>query len=83
MKLKKLLWVLLEAGTPITDVKFLKSIKTYFKAFCTSNPATIAIVVGREAAQTPSFFNVFSSPAATTSGGAHCNDIYVIKICFE
>jgi hypothetical protein len=45
---------------------------TYFKAFCTRNPATIPMVVGRLAAHTPSFFNVFSSILeATINGGAH------------
>ena len=40
--------------------------------FCTNNPAMIPIVVGNDAAQTPSFFNVFSSiPWAVTNGGAH------------
>ena len=40
--------------------------------FCTRKPATMPIVVGRLAAQTPSLFSVFSSmPEATTSGGAH------------
>ena len=40
--------------------------------FCTSRPATTPMVVGSDAAHTPSFFNVFSSiPDATTSGGAH------------
>ena len=36
-------------------------------------PAVIPIVVGREAAHTPSLLRVFSSiPVATISGGAHC-----------
>ena len=40
--------------------------------FCTSIPATIPMVVGSDAAHTPSRFNVFSSiPDATTSGGTH------------
>ena len=40
--------------------------------FCTKSPAVIPMVVGKDAAQTPSRFNVFSSvPSATTSGGAH------------
>jgi len=40
--------------------------------FCTKNPATIAIVVGKLAAQTPSRFKVLSSVfVATISGGAH------------
>ena len=30
------------------------------RVFCTSSPATTAMVVGREAAHTPSRFNVFS-----------------------
>ena len=39
--------------------------------FCTKNPATIPIVVGKLAAQTPSRLSVFSSiPEATTKGGA-------------
>ena len=39
--------------------------------FWTRNPAMIPMVVGREAAQTPSFFSVFSSILeATTRGGA-------------
>lgn len=38
--------------------------------FCTSSPATMPMVVGRLAAQTPSLFSVRSSmPEATTSGG--------------
>lgn len=49
-----------------------KDIRCYFSAFCTSSPATTPMVVGREAAHTPSFFSVFSSiPDATTNGGAH------------
>ena len=48
------------------------SLCTYFRVFCTRNPATIPIVVGRDAAQTPSLFNVLSSIfEATTRGGAH------------
>ena len=44
----------------------------HLRVFCTSSPATTAMVVGREAAHTPSRFNVFSSiPDATTSRGAH------------
>ena len=44
----------------------------YFSTFCTKNPATIPIVVGKLAAQTPSRFRVFSSIfEATTKGGAH------------
>ena len=44
----------------------------HLRVFCTSSPATTAMVVGREAAHTPSRFSVFSSiPDATTSGGAH------------
>ena len=40
------------------------------RVFCTSSPATTAMVVGREAAHTPSRFNVFSSiPDATTREG--------------
>ena len=47
--------------------------RTYFRVFCTKRPATTAMVVGRDAAHTPSLFNVFSSiPDATTNGGAHC-----------
>jgi hypothetical protein len=47
-------------------------IPAYLRTFCTRNPATIPIVVGNEAAQTPSRFNVFSSIfSATTNGGAH------------
>ena len=43
----------------------------YFKVFCTSKPATIPIVVGKLAAQTPSLLRVFSSMLeATTKGGA-------------
>ncbi len=46
---------------------------TNLRAFCTSIPATTAMVVGKDAAHTPSLFRVFSSiPDATTSGGAHC-----------
>ena len=42
----------------------------YLREFCTSKPATMPIVVGRLAAQTPSRFRVRSSiPDATTSGG--------------
>ena len=45
---------------------------THFNVFCTKNPATTAIVVGKLAAHTPSRFNVFSSVfVATTRGGAH------------
>lgn len=44
----------------------------YLSAFCTSRPATIPIVVGSDAAHTPSRLSVFSSmPDATMSGGAH------------
>ena len=40
---------------------------TYLKVFCTKRPATTAMVVGRDAAHTPSLFNVFSSiPDVTT-----------------
>lgn len=47
---------------------------THFSEFCTSNPAMTAIVVGSDAAHTPSRFKLFSSiPEATTRGGAHCN----------
>ena len=47
-------------------------LQAYLRTFCTRNPATIPIVVGNEAAQTPSRFNVFSSMfSATTNGGAH------------
>jgi hypothetical protein len=36
------------------------------------NPATIPIVVGRDAAQTPSRLSVFSlTPVATINGGIH------------
>mmetsp|Transcript_13556 Transcript_13556/g.50754 ORF Transcript_13556/g.50754 Transcript_13556/m.50754 type:complete len:204 (+) Transcript_13556:190-801(+) len=43
-----------------------------FRLFCTSIPATMPIVVGSDAAHTPSRFSVFSSiPLATTSGGTH------------
>ena len=52
-----------------------KMYKTYFNVFCTKKPATMPIVVGKEAAQTPSLFKVFSSiPDATTNGGAHANN---------
>ena len=51
---------------------------SYLRAFCTSNPATTPMVVGREAAHTPSLFRVFSSmPEATTNGGAHCKGVNV------
>lgn len=41
-------------------------------AFCTRRPAVTPMVVGREAAQTPSRLSVRSSISdATTSGGAH------------
>jgi len=44
----------------------------YLIAFWTRKPATIPIVVGRLAAQTPSFLSVRSSILdATTNGGAH------------
>jgi hypothetical protein len=44
----------------------------YLRAFCTRNAATIPIVVGKLAAQTPSFLSVFSSILdATIKGGAH------------
>ena len=44
---------------------------TYLSVFCTRKPATMPMVVGREAAQTPSRFSVFSSMfEATTRGGA-------------
>ena len=40
--------------------------------FCTSSPATMPMVVGRLAAQTPSRLSVRSSmPEATTRGGTH------------
>jgi hypothetical protein len=49
-----------------------KKTTTNFNAFCTKNPAIIPIVVGRLAAQTPSFLRVFSSmPDATINGGQH------------
>lgn len=49
----------------------LKNI-AYFKAFCTRKPATTAIVVGNDAAQTPSRFRVRSLILeATTKGGTH------------
>lgn len=49
---------------------------TDFRVFCTRNPAMMPIVVGRDAAQTPSRFNVFSSiPEATTRGGAHYHKV--------
>ena len=48
------------------------SISTHFRVFCTRNPATMPIVVGSDAAQTPSLFSVLSSIfEATTRGGAH------------
>lgn len=44
----------------------------YFRAFWTKRLAINPIVVGREAAHTPSLFNVFSSISdATIKGGAH------------
>lgn len=44
----------------------------YFSVFCTKRPATIPIVVGSDAAHTPSRFKVFSLiPDATIRGGAH------------
>ena len=50
--------------------------ETDLRAFWTNSPATTLIVVGREAAHTPSFFKVFSSiPEATTRGGAHCGAV--------
>lgn len=49
-----------------------KTLETYFRAFCTRNPATMAIVVGNDAAQTPSRFRVRSLIfEATTKGGTH------------
>lgn len=51
--------------------KFKNEKLIYFNVFCTRSPATTAMVVGNEAAQTPSRFNDFSSPATTTKGGAH------------
>lgn len=55
-----------------TLTNLIEKSKNYFNAFWTSNPATTPIVVGKLAAQTPSFFNVFSSISeATTNGGAH------------
>ena len=49
---------------------------SYFSVFWTRKPATIPIVVGSDAAQTPSRFKVFSSMfEATTKGGAHCKNI--------
>ena len=57
-----------ERGGMYYEVKYY----TDLRQFCTRRPATTAIVVGREAAHTPSFFNVFSSiPDATTNGGTH------------
>ncbi len=51
---------------------FVEGQSTYLRVFCTKNPATIPIVVGREAAHTPSRFSVFSLiPVATIKGGAH------------
>lgn len=48
----------------------MKCLEAYFKTFCTRNPATIPMVVGKLAAQTPSLFKVFSSILeATTRGG--------------
>jgi len=45
---------------------------TYFRVFWESKAAVMAIVVGSEAAQTPSRFKVFSEvPVATIKGGAH------------
>ena len=47
----------------------------YLRVLCTKKPATMAIVVGRLAAHTPSLFKVFSSVCvATTNGGAHCKN---------
>ena len=44
----------------------------FLSAFCTSIPATMPMVVGSDAAHTPSRLRVFSSiPEATTSGGTH------------
>jgi len=44
----------------------------YFNTFCTRKPAIMDIVVGKLAAQTPSFFNIFSSsPLEIIKGGAH------------
>ena len=53
--------------------------------FWTKKPATIAMVVGRLAAHTPSLFNVFSSVCvATTKGGAHCdNKHYMYTKCIN
>lgn len=46
--------------------------RPYLSAFCTSRPAVTPIVVGSEAAHTPSRLSVRSSISeATTSGGAH------------
>ena len=46
--------------------------RAHLRVFCTSSPATTAMVVRREAAHTPSRFSVFSSiPDTTTSGVAH------------
>lgn len=51
----------------------LHSKPSHLRVFWTSKPAITPIVVGKEAAQTPSLFKVFSSiPDATTKGGAHC-----------
>mmetsp|Transcript_8381 Transcript_8381/g.19734 ORF Transcript_8381/g.19734 Transcript_8381/m.19734 type:complete len:219 (-) Transcript_8381:835-1491(-) len=44
----------------------------YFNVACAKKPAVMPIVVGSDAAQTPSRFMLFSSsPVATTAGGAH------------
>ena len=45
---------------------------SHLSAFCTRKPATMPIVVGSDAAHTPSRLSVDSSiPDATISGGAH------------
>jgi len=50
----------------------VNTIKACFKAFCASSAAVIPIVVGRDAAHTPSLFKVDSgTPLATINGGAH------------
>ena len=55
--------------------------QAYLRVFCTRNPAIIPMVVGKDAAHTPSRFNVLSSIfSATTRGGAHYqNKEYLIK----
>eukprot|EP00966_Prymnesium_polylepis_P283227 6544288-Prymnesium_polylepis.2 len=54
------------------DRRFMGATWPHLSAFCTRKPATMPMVVGSDAAQTPSRFKVFSSiPDATMSGGAH------------